>query len=189
MKAPDSLLPRCLAPRPRCALRYIGRGAAPWLMRLAALLWLAPAAWAADFPQRFRLVCPQLLAIPADYPEQARLEQACQQLKRNVFSLTREGAHWRLSPALDGAAQAPLTLNRMWPPHTCLSAPFMAICQVPRHARIPVPGMGPDGWIQSRHGFILIAAPAGVFDLMPCDAVGACAPPAETGKVCDHSQP
>lgn len=189
MKAPDAL-PLHLAPR--CALQRIqcgGTRCLAALLVLAAMLWLAPAARATEFPQRFQIVCPQLLPVPAGYPDKARLEQACQQLSQTTFSLAHDGTHWRLTPGLDGSAQTPLTRDRAWPPHTCLSTPFVAICQVPAQTRIQMPGMGANGWVQSRHGFILVAALAGVFDLMPFDALDTCAPQAATGPACDPSQP
>lgn len=156
-----------------------------WLRGLAvAVLLVVSAAWAGDFPQRFQVVCPQLLKIPDDYPDKKRLDQVCLQLSQKEFSLVREGQYWHLTPALDDTFQAELLLEPLhsWHPYTCLPASSVALCKIPAHTPIKVPGMGDNGWVRSRNGFILMVNMIGVFDLAP--ATDGCFSSADVVKPC-----
>lgn len=169
-----------------------------WLAKqcaLMAVLGVASVAWAEDFPRQFRVVCPQLMRIPDDYPDKQILERMCQQLSLRTFTLTHEaGVHWRLHPGLDEALGGSsnegmaLELSHEWKPYVCLTAPFAGVCRVPAHTLIRIPSDGSQ--VQSQHGFILAINLLGVFDLAPvpsCASHTGAACPSPTGRAAQSS--
>lgn len=160
-----------------------------------AVLGVASVAWAEEFPRQFRVVCPQLMHIPDDYPDKQILEGICQQLSLRTFTLTHEAdAHWRLHPGLDEALGGSsnegmaLELSHEWKPYTCLTAPFAGVCRVPAHTLIRIPGSGAQ--VQSQHGFILAINLLGVFDLAPvpsCASHAGAACPSPAGRTAQSS--
>ncbi|MDO5693140.1 MAG: hypothetical protein Q4G70_11810 [Pseudomonadota bacterium] len=125
--------------------------------------------WAADFPARFSVTCPNLLQIPPDHPDRVHFEQACNELTKVKYSLERVGDDSKVTPSLSSLSEHHTLFkpNRSFRPYDCVTAPFMALCKVPVGEGLRIPGMDFGETLKSKYGFILIVDLVGVFDLKP----------------------
>ena len=114
----------------------------------------------------YQMDCKPIGPIVSGWPQRCEAMRADGTLPTYRFSVDDKG-RWEVVPPLSGAVSGRQALESMrFEGHSCVQAPLVMVCEVPREADIFTNMNSPGPSVQSRSGLIVMVANFGVADLI-----------------------